>query len=296
MLSEKDIYIEQYLSFTFNGGSAIYFDNYEVRGNVEYVPATTPEIFTSESGIVTSINKPQREYFKFTIRYETPSTRRKINTIFQAIQSAYTLSFSFPHFIAPFSTFPPVDTFIPLTENFKHTASFSSAIIEFPKDFAFDRIGRGQGTERIQDIEIKVYRSAAFDIPLEPCAAMNAKSTTQLFNIQPWILNGSGELQYVLVEPKTSEITVTNWPTGVLYLNSVLTGMKSLMNPVGMVGNAQKYVPDTTTVISGSTYYFAINFIPVTISTGESCTVTTFSQEYGTPLGDYGADYNNDYN
>lgn len=295
MLSEKDIFIEEYMSFTFNEGTPIYFSNHEVRGNVEYVPASTPEMLESESGVVVSINRPQREYFKFKIQYENPTTRNKINSIFKLIKSAYKLNFGFPHFIAPFTTFPPVDALVALDNNYKSTGGFSSAVVEFPKDFSFDRIGRGQGAEIVKDIEIRVYKSAAFSIPLSPCATMNAKSTTDLFTLHPWNLDGSDILQYILVEPKSSEISVTSWPVGILFFDNVITGMRDILNPAGMVGNAQKYVPSGSNTISG-TWSFGISFIPVTLPTGKACSVTSFSQDYGTPPGDFNNDFNSDFN
>jgi len=295
MKSEKDIYIEQYLSFTFNAGTPIYFSNHEVLGDVEYIPTFTPEIIKTESSKSFSIVRSQAEHFKFKISYHDVQTRRKINELFKAIQSAYTLSFSFSSFIAPFDQFPPILAPNQFDENKLNIATMSSSIVEFPNNFSYDKIGRGQGSEKIKDIEIRVYRAGVFVIPADPCTAMQAKSVSSQFSLYAWQEGGSSELLHVLIDLELSGdiSSIDSWPSGSLYKDNVLI---DFMNATGYIGTARKYEPENIPlpILDSSEWKLVISNMAVTLKTGESCT-RDFEQIFGTPPGDFNNDFNNDF-
>lgn len=296
MDAQRNEYIANYLEFTFNGGSPIVFDNNEILGEVEYVPAFIPEIKHSESGLAFSIKKPQPEYFKFKLKLNYIDSRRRLNEIHKALKNPYTLVFKCYRFVSPFLNLPPVDSTSELGDNTVVTFTISNAIVELPDDTSFDRIGRGLGSRVIDDIEIKVYRGGTFAVPTDPCTALQAASVESNFSLYPWELDGSNNLLRIRVErePGGTIASIGGWPGGSVFREGVLMDN---MNPSYMIGSAQVYEPENIPppTIDGATWTFRIPNIPVTLTTGETCTVT-FEQTYGTPPADYNNDYSSDYN
>lgn len=245
MKSEEAIYIPAYLVFNFNDSEEIIsFSNWEVLGDVRYVPPFVAGLEENSKGRVFGRKQNQREYCEFELKYLNADTRVKWERIRRMIHLGYTCLFKTEHLVTPLDGFPFEDDPTSTTGLFaKQTLQFDSAVIELPEDFAFDRIGRGIGQVPVEDVTIRVYKSSPLPVPSSPCSLI----TMQDFATSPWEIDedNANELLGIYVEKNSggSIDTITSYGDGT----------------VKKIVGASEVDVDTMEWSSGAGYYVPVN-------------------------------------
>jgi hypothetical protein len=277
-MTEQSIYRPDYIELVFNGGAeTIYFSNWEILGEVSYVPRSAPVIRTTSGGFSHSQDTPQAEYFSFVLKYQSGETRIKWEKIRKYVADGYTLVAKLRNIIYPHAAFPPVAGVYNTDGSFQAVlATFSPAVIELPPDFAFDQIARGQGARIVEDVPIRILQSVSLPVPASACSALGMAD----FTLSPFSFTGAGNLDYIIVERNISGLiaSITSYPAGEIRR----TGDNALLDTASYNAGSGFYGPDTDPNISdGQNLYITIPNIPVTLTTGDTCTVT-FTQYYVT--------------
>lgn len=245
MKSEEAIYIPAYLVFNFNDSEEIIsFSNWEVLGDVRYVPPFVAGLEENSKGRVFGRKQNQREYCEFELKYLNADTRVKWERIRRMIRLGYTCLFKTEHLVTPLDGFPFEDDPTSTTGLFaKQTLQFDSAVVELPEDFAFDRIGRGIGQVPVEDVTIRVYKSSPLPVPSSPCSLI----TMQDFATSPWEIDtdNANELLGIYVEKNSggSIDTITSYGDGT----------------VKKIVGASEVDVDTMEWSSGDGYYVPVN-------------------------------------
>ena len=268
-----------YIQLNFNDGEEIVeFNNYEIKGDVNYVPDSYPEMFVSETGLTYSVPKKQQEYFEFVVNFQNESTRQKFERVRHYMQQGYKLSATLNKLHTPFISFPPSYVGIDPEEKINAiTASFSAAVIELPKDFSADRTARNIGAVIVEDLPIKIYRTATLPITVPPCEYLDGS----IWKYQDWVLNENYEIIAVYQDKNLSGPidTIDTRPLGLL---EIYSGGSWLPYGDAFAWNAtnQRYEPvgDLVRAFAGYNYRFTVFGQQVTLLNSEICAEQQFEQ------------------
>lgn len=273
MKSEEAIYIPTYLVFNFNDSEEIIsFSNWEVLGDVRYVPPFVAGLEENSKGRVFGRKQNQREYCEFELKYLNADTRVKWERIRRMIRLGYTCLFKTEHLVTPMDGFPFEDDPTSTTGLFaKQTLQFDSAVIELPEDFAFDRIGRGIGQVPVEDVTIRVYKSSPLPVPSSPCSLI----TMQDFTTSQWQIDtdNDNELLEIYVEKNSGGAinTITSYGDGTL--RQIVGGVEVDVDTLEWSVADSAYQPVTGPNNLNGTYVFRAT-IGFTLDGGEECSFT----------------------
>lgn len=271
-----------YVKFSFNNGvEDVFFDNFEILGDLEYFPASTQEMQVSESGASFSLARKQVEKFRFEFNYENRKTRAKIETLRKYIEAGYQLIFTVNAFPTIF-TGPDFTSTIPTDDDPEvrtETIVFSKAVIALPSDFPFDRGARGEGMTILDGIECVVSKSGTLPVPVSECSLVSAGDFDFVENID----QGTLELISFTLTPDASGLidTIDGTPAGTISYVSGGSGQGSGSSQISYNGANSRYEIDSAPFIIDGLYTISINGIAITLKTAQPCSFSyTTSIQY----------------
>lgn len=272
MRDERVIRQNNYIKFSFNGGvEDVYFDNFEVLGDLEYFPDTTQEMQVSESGASFSLSRKQVEKFRFSLNYENRATRAKIETLRKYMAGGYQLEFTVSKFPTVFTGSDFTST-IPTDEDpevLTQEIVFGKAVIDLPSDFSFDRGARGEGMTILDGIECTVSKSGTLPVPVSECSLVSAGDFDFVENFD----QGTNELISFTIAPDASGLidTIDGTPVGTIIFISGGSGQGGTSSQVSYNGAQSRYEIDSAPFVIDGLYTISINNIPITLKTGQTC-------------------------
>lgn len=261
-----------YVKFSFNNGvEDVFFDNFEILGDLEYYPASTQEMQVSESGASFSLARKQVEKFRFEFNYAERKTRAKIETLRKYMEAGYQLIFTVQAFPTIF-TGPDFTSTIPTDDDPEvrtETIVFAKAVINLPSDFSFDRGARGEGMTILDGIECTVSKSGTLPVPVSECSLVSAGDFDFVENIDASTL----ELISFTLSPDPNGLidTIDSTPTGTITYVSGGSGQGGTSSQISFNGTQSRYEPDSAPFIIDGLYTISINSISITLNTGQAC-------------------------
>lgn len=274
-----------YIQLNFNNGEEIIdFTNYEVKGDVNYVPDSYPEMFVSESGKTYSVAKKQQEYFSFILNFQDELTRQKFERVRHYMQQGYKLVATVNNLHIPFNSFPPSYIGIDPEEEINPiAASFGDAVIELPPDFSADRTARNLGAVIVQDLPIRIYRGASLPAPVAACDLLDGSE----WKYSDWQLdvNNFWEILAIYQEPSTAGPidTVDSRPIAVLEIYDPSTDTWTGVDQFQWNGTFYEPINGPNFAYANFSYRFTIITQIVTLKTGETCSEVQFQQLFFEP-------------
>ena len=283
MRDQGVIFQQNYIQFVFNGGvETVAFSNYEVLGDLEYVPEHTQEIQQGENGKSFSLMRKQQEYFAFTIDYDKTATRKKVEKLRNYIRQGYELSFVVPAYPTIFDDYEFYNNLPTSSDPEVKTISitFSKAVIELPEDFAFDSGARGEGMTIVRQIPVRVLKSATLPVPVSECSLVSISD----FDLNPWNVDaGTNELISVIVDVDPTGLidTIDSRPDGTVTYVSGGSGVGGTVENMTWNAVQSRYEPVSGPFILDGIYTVSIPGIAITLNSGQECTFTfTQTLEY----------------
>lgn len=162
-------YLSDYLTLTLTDASGAVsgfsFDNYMVRGTVDFADGMGTEVYITENGNATSIGQKNPVYIRFNLRVqESQAARRAYHLLRDITQEKYGLSVVMKNFISPLSDIPINDSTGASNGDLQQIElEFTGAVVKLV-DTPADRIARGLGTVS-NEVEVIIYRSEAYEFP-----------------------------------------------------------------------------------------------------------------------------------